>query len=375
MKWTAKIRDENISQLEEKINGLNRKADKLGCAHMFLEIGDVERDECDYPYIKLYRKVTIYGETPKLNGWRLLATLQHDNNLEANIVRNVPGETMSPEYRNRKGVCDHCGHNRYRKDTFVVQHDDGTTKQVGRQCVADFLGHSPEKFLHVANWVDILGKLEEMGSIVNDTLENYSLDAFLAITKATIRDNGWVGVSQAGLGPVYTTVDRVVDIISNPTKMKNYNIANDDLKYAQKVIDWAANLGPKNDYEHNINTIAKQKYVVKRTQKIAASMVESYRRNVEAKNINVESNYIGDVNEVVNLTLTFIRKHEFNSYWGMVYIYKFQDSNGNMVIWKTSNPIDLKEDVKYNVSGKIKEHKEYNKIRQTVLTRCKVNEI
>src|SRR3972149_3916096 len=70
------------------------------------------------------------------------------------ILRNVPGETLPESWRRADQKCDHCGLIRKRNETFVVRHEDGTLKQIGRQCIADFLGHKgPEGMLAAAEYL------------------------------------------------------------------------------------------------------------------------------------------------------------------------------------------------------------------------------
>ena len=54
-------------------------------------------------------------------------------------------------------------------------------------------------------------------------------------------------------------------------------------------------------------------------------------------------------------------------------MYKFIDIEGNVFIWITSCYIDMDKRIK--LRGTIKEHSEYNNVKQTVLTRCKVEYI
>ena len=44
-----------------------------------------------------------------------------------------------------------------------------------------------------------------------------------------------------------------------------------------------------------------------------------------------------------------------------------------MLVWKTNNHLDeCINSCVYSIKGTIKEHKEFNGIRQTILTRCKL---
>ena len=70
--------------------------------------------------------VTVTGKAPKLDGWRLVAVLDHLVGGAGTIVNVVPGETVNVEaYTSGKPVCDHCKTTRARKDTVLVRHEDG----------------------------------------------------------------------------------------------------------------------------------------------------------------------------------------------------------------------------------------------------------
>ena len=90
-----------------------------------------------------------------------------------------------------------------------------------------------------------------------------------------------------------------------------------------------------------------------------------------------ESQYIGAVGDKLETTVTLTKIHTYEThftYYGELnYIYKFKDTNGNTLIWKTSHK-DIEESKTYKISGKIKEHSEYNGDKQTILTRCKITE-
>lgn len=109
----------------------------------------------------------------------------------------------------------------------------------------------------------------------------------------------------------------------------------------------------------------------------------------EQKKIALTSDYIGNVKDKIELNLTFTKQFNYESQYGDIYIYLFKDSSGNVFKWSTSTccPIvrtdknghnhyfGLEENVVYSVKGTIKEHSEYNGVKQNVLTRCKIKTI
>ena len=60
----------------------------------------------------------------------------------------------------------------------------------------------------------------------------------------------------------------------------------------------------------------------------------------------------------------------WDGYYGTTWLYSFTDASGNVFIWKSSRCIEVKDGMK--LKGSVKEHREYDGIKQTVMTRCSV---
>ena len=142
---------QNIEILEEKIAKLNKRSTKLGLEPMELVLGEesvVKMHSSTHGEIDVRcREVSINGNSPLVEGWKLVAKITPEE--AGNLVKHVPGEEVPKSYRDADPKqCDHCNTRRQRKDVFILQHLDGSYKQVGRNCIADFLGHkSPEALL------------------------------------------------------------------------------------------------------------------------------------------------------------------------------------------------------------------------------------
>ena len=112
---------------------------------------------------------------------------------------------------------------------------------------------------------------------------------------------------------------------------------------------------------------------IKSFREDAGELIKSLQEKFTPKPI---SEYIGVVGEKISMNLKLERYFTYEthlSYYGEThYVYKFVDENKNELIWNTTAYQDLEEGKNYNVSGKIKEHKEYKSIKQTYLTRCKI---
>jgi len=94
---------------------------------------------------------------------------------------------------------------------------------------------------------------------------------------------------------------------------------------------------------------------------------------------NSKSEYVGEIGQKYSGTLKLVDIFTFTSnysYYGEFNgIYKFEDNQGNIIVWKTAFKDDLEEGNLYEISGVIKDHSEYRGEKQTALTRCKYKEI
>lgn len=97
--------------------------------------------------------------------------------------------------------------------------------------------------------------------------------------------------------------------------------------------------------------------------------------------IEEKSEYVGSIGDKVEFAGTFVRStsYEIPSFRGfgtdLMFIHIFRDENENCFIWKTSRCFNIEEGKQVRVKGTIKAHEEYKDTKQTILQRCKVNEI
>ena len=96
--------------------------------------------------------------------------------------------------------------------------------------------------------------------------------------------------------------------------------------------------------------------------------------------------YIGEIGKRIKVTATFKKSfeyvdHKFSYYGTTHYIHSFEDSEGNVIVWKTTAMIDYFEGDKciivsegstVELTGTVKEHGMYKDSEQTILSRCKV---
>jgi molybdopterin-binding protein len=143
---TFRVLRRNLPELNERIERLARRAERLGTAPLALrEIGEDVGE---------HAVVVLEGEPPALAGWTLAAVVDHRD--EEPRVRIASSAAPAPDpQRFREPRCDHCRLRRRRVETYVVWHAaTQRLRQVGTGCLRDFLGgHDPERLCRQAEYV------------------------------------------------------------------------------------------------------------------------------------------------------------------------------------------------------------------------------
>ncbi len=266
------IPSQNLSYLSHRIDKLNDRAAKLGVEPITIaetarhtrpeqkdEItGLVERAE----YVVI--TVEIDGGRIHLADWRFLGTVEHTP--AGNILRAVPGEEMPEDYRTARRDCDHCGTDRRRRDTYLVQHTDGTIKQVGRTCTADYLGGADAQKL--AAWMQSLYALEsDAGDEDIDRTPRgrggVTPREIVETAVATVRmDHGRYHKSGSKGATVWTVTDW---LHGGPPARKlmdaGFSITADDIDRAEALLAWIANEYDGNGYIANLRISAENELI------------------------------------------------------------------------------------------------------------------
>lgn len=85
--------------------------------------------------------------------------------------------------------------------------------------------------------------------------------------------------------------------------------------------------------------------------------------------------HLGKVGLKLSATATLVRSIPYDASFGYHSasgnIYIFETAEKDTLVWKTTSAW-LTVDKTYQLEGTVKEHSEYNRVKQTVLTRCKI---
>jgi hypothetical protein len=401
------VPEENLAGLSLAIEKLNKKAKKVGQEISLTipaepcevkEYYRTDRDrQLDIKSILRYFEVTLTGEQPRYAGWSFCATLSALEDMV--MIAAVPGIEMDPKWRTADPKhCDHCQTARYRRETFILRHEDGREVQVGRQCLRDFLGHADPHAL--AAWAEMLitaagiGSAFEEGGLGGGMRRDpkWALKSVLAYTNAVIRVRGWVSRTNAALYDKPATSSAVRLLLEGPTDkwnqkeydqlMKEVKAADiDDQRVADEVIAHFQEVLDRddlNDYLYNLKVALTPGYAIPKTFGIVCSAVATYQRDIgeRAERAAREaagqvSAHQGQLKERLTLTnLKIVFQKAMDSQFGVTTLIKFTDEAGNVYTWFKSGSSCF--EVGHVVSGKgtVKAHDEYKGTKNTVLTRC-----
>ena len=384
-----------FDEFERTMKRLVKKAIKIG-----LEPPDyVKSDEdifvgCFDPRDKIYLSESPSVEVIKVNlvtiNFHGLIKLDGEHELVAildhktELVRVVPGKTLPKEYFGADSNCDHCKSQRRRKETFIVVSEEGIHQQVGRNCLQDYLGidgnvlaklyseiYSFNKYANREHW--------EAGFYE----EGIELDYLLGMTISAINQCGWVSKGKAYDSDLMATAERVSSWINRKSlglferqEVIDIDPTEEEKEEANKALKWALDLEVgDNDYLYNLNRIAKAGFVINRYIGLACSMVAGYRRSIEEQKERIErkpSNYVGEIKKRDDYIVTIEKIQQFETDYGTSWLIKMLDDNDNIIVWWASTPsFEFNEGDTVTIKATVKEHREYNGIKQTIVNRVK----
>ena len=327
--------------------------------------------------------LTIDGEEIRKDGYTVVAKIEH---LEGGNVVSTFGAEIKPAWRNATCNCEHCGTLRDRRLTFIVRHEDGSEKQVGRSCLKDYCGIDPHA-------IGYRNELEEI--LISDDIACYDFESrpvqvaystveILALAIRTIKRQGYVksGEPNSNKGEIAEAC-------------KGYRPNEAELQEARTLAQAIAEIDENDAFAANLNNVQsliKSEYC-KRShfgyiayapvayEKYREEMKRRAEREAEKNAARQASDYIGQVGKRIDVDVADMKLvTSWESQWGMTWLYRFTDINGNVLVWFASHPLErVNENGAYedvtNVSrirATVKEHSERDGIKQTIITRCKV---
>lgn len=332
--------------------------------------------------------VELTHQAVKLADWDLLAKIDPiaGGTFTINVV---PGndEIASEISRDLDPLkCNHCNTRRRRNATFIVRHADGTLKQVGRNCLRDFLGHvSPEHIaamLAFMGELTIIGKSEAWGGGMGWDPRT-DLETVLTVTSAVVRVMGWAPRSSAQF--TTPTADSVTTWLIGRGDMANrlrreVQITEVDEERAEQVIAWVRGMGEQNSvFLNNLRAIFTVDEVEIKNFGFACSAISAFMKHLDRqaeilrkRESHKNSRHVGTVGQrqvFEGLTVDSVRS--FEGQFGTTTLIKFTDKDGNLITWFASGDKvdDFRLGARVDLKATIKKHDDFRGELQTVVNR------
>jgi hypothetical protein len=143
-----KVVKSDFDALQKRIKTIGKKLDKYGLEWRFETLGESVETVNVYRYShelhcqdKISKAIldvvsyTFEMESLKLGEWKPIAVIEHSTIMEGgrgqNMVHEIDGAEILPEWWTAGNVCEHCRSNRQRNKTVILQNESGEYKQVG----------------------------------------------------------------------------------------------------------------------------------------------------------------------------------------------------------------------------------------------------
>ena len=398
----------NLDALTAKVNKINKRAAKLGCPSLeIVNNGTVSRIlpqhlEAiqtgvlllkDAPHFNVHL-ISIAGEGPKLAGWKFVGTLDHYSLPGTVIVNAVPGESVPQEFFHNDATCHQCNKIRRRIETFVVQHENGEYKQVGRNCIKDFLGHDPSSILRLLSTIrrlmdDLADSDGEYYGGSGRQTWTFDRNRILEVTNTIIRSEGWMSRSAAEGSGKNATANSVLFFFMPTSSSQEADARKEwvatldwneelDTNEANAAIEWLESQTSANEYMHNLQTIVQAEEIPIKLFGYWCSLMATYQRAMERlneqKRTHKVSEWVGVLKVRQEFTVEIISIKYIEGVYGTVRLHKMLDDGGRTLTWFANTAPGMEIGQKYQIKGTVKKHDEYNNWKQTVLNRVAVIE-
>ena len=397
------IHEANLERLTKKINTIKNKCTKYNLDFHFAIVGEefrtIKNSEQEDEVVKYYL-VEADGSVNHAD-WEFVGIVDYHE--EGNVIRQYKTDIEVPErFRHTDRTCEHCNKIRSRKETYIIHNTSSDDwKQVGTGCLCEFTnGLDAENVAKYISCFDELIKGEAISG--SGSYERYqNRDDILRYAYETVKHFGYEKADECTQRPTKTRVsdymqadsvmkrwlsDEYTKQCKDEMAMVGFNPNTDEVKnFIKDAVDWAcSNAEDSNQYLYNLKVICSSEYVKGKDFGILVSLIPTYMRHIEREIAKTEreknraaekaSEYIGSEGAKVSANIKSAAcVYAKDTVYGTTFMYKFLSLDGNIIMWSTDKVIDT--DTVDTITGTVKRYEEYNGVKQTWLTRCKVTNI
>ena len=389
-----RIYEEFYENVEKKLKRIERKCKKYGNDFVFKVVGS-EIEKVDNKYYK-FIIVEVEGAA-KINNYECIAVLE--NHEHGNVIRKINTEIELPErFMNTSNICEHCNSNRRRNELYVVYNNETNEfKQVGKNCLMLYTNGLNAEY--ITSYIDGIVELEEFDGVVIDGSKYYiSNEEAIGYATEIIDKVGYFNANSncstkelvvEMTDIAYGFKNRIENLnrtLKDNGHTKRFNIEDfnkeDTKEKTKKIIEYYLSLEDNSEFINNVKVILRDGYVSYKNLGFLCYLPKGYSKHIEKEIekekqniIKKESKHFGEVGKrYKDINVCNIENvASYDTMYGAIYVYRIVLEDGNVLVWKTSNWLSNKdiESVK-GITFTIKNHSEYNGVKQTEVTRCKL---
>ena len=306
--------------------------------------------------------------------WKVIAQIEHLP--EGNVIKEFTDTKVPEIYRNRPGVCDHCGVDRPRKITYIVENTkEGTFAQLGRSCVSLYTG-----CIQLLDGVLPLLSLEEYDvdhmdtdHLVIDSMWSYlPTESVVAWSLACVEKYGYVKTrTEDGGRNSLSTYRRVLDNMEAYSAKGDFEPQEAHYERFPEILEWASKHSEDNTFFSNVCVLLRGEYVSQKDAAYVVGAVGSFLRDKAFEN-KTNNSFVGEIGDKIAFNIEEISVlSSFKSIYGLCYVYRLVDADGHVFTTMTSRSLNI-SDVK-KAKGTVKEHMTVKGEKRTVLTRISLS--
>ena len=367
---------DELDKATERVAKINARADKNGLGGRWTltatPVTWTETNESGVEFTAYGFDVELGGTMPKLpGGWAFVGTVK---NVEGRVlVSTAPGAPAVSHEDVRLGACDHCGTKRARQRIILVADEAGNLRQVGGQCVKDYLGQGV--------WFFSLAEMDaELSGMASGRAAAWAVADVVRVAMAVVAGQGGyraAGHADSTRGAVDDYMfgkgkhhDAAVALVkANPVTLDEAKAA-----IAEVVAEFK---GAVEGYRANMLTVLQAEYATPTTFGLVVSLPSALAklRGEAAKRAAAPvrvSAFIGSVGEKVTVEGVVVRMMGVETMYGWTRLVVVDTDNGTVKMFTTAKwTDDFSEGDRVSIVGTVKAHEEYEGHRQTMLARPK----
>lgn len=327
------------------------------------------------------KEITLDIAENENDRYEVVAIMEH-NSIKGNLIRHLDFDVEIPEkFRHTDGFCECCNHNRDRTHLYLVlDKTDGSIHQMGSSCVRKYTNLDPKE---IEASLKTLGKYNDFNYSCFKRF--YKLTDIVALSIASIDKHGYRPSSEFG----DCTKSDVIELNNRVMGTRQFGYASKDelvkalTPEAEKVIAyWRDEVKDDSEFNHNAKFIASEEYISSKQIGFASYLYQGYRKEMSKreeerriKEMNASVDFFGEIKkrykdmevERAKVICSWSSSYGYNN---EIAIYEIILKGVNSIfIWKTQNAVTGGDEISFTV----KDHKTYNGVKQTEITRVRVS--